>query len=168
MRAGFREHVVDAYCKRSEEMDVGISRLALFLDPRYKAGVSTDTFKDLVQLACMLARKWCWSEEDAQALVSAMTNYNAGLAPYDLEWDGKTFNLRAWWSSISAATSEAKLLCTIALALADICPHAAAPERVFSAMGWYEGSRRNALGTETTGMLASIKMHYVHHPTERL
>ena len=35
----FKKHVVKSYCKRLQEMDLPIGRLALLLDPRYRRAV---------------------------------------------------------------------------------------------------------------------------------
>ncbi len=82
----------------------------------------------------------------------------AGEAPYNLEAGGNGFKLKAWWLSVRSSANE--VLVDLAVLLIDVVPHAAAPERTFSTMGWFQTDTRNRLGAHTTGMLTAIKTHY--------
>lgn len=55
---------------------------------------------------------------------------------------------------------DGAVLAEMAGVLLDVVPHAAGPERVFSQMGWYEGSTSSRMNTDTTGKKVAIKLHY--------
>ena len=65
-----------------------------------------------------------------------------------------------WWWSTVAKNPSAAVLAELAGVLLDVVPHAAGPERVFSQMGWFEGSTSSSLATSTTAKKVAIKMHY--------
>jgi hAT family C-terminal dimerisation region len=69
---------------------------------------------------------------------------------------GEYFKLKSWWRQKFGQNCDE--LCTLACMLADIVPHAASPERVFSMMGWYQSKRRNRLGIKTVQSMAAIKL----------
>ena len=48
----YKEHFIGAYNMRADELDMPISRLAMFLDPRFKAAACNDpaAFKEMVKL----------------------------------------------------------------------------------------------------------------------
>jgi hypothetical protein len=72
---------------------------------------------------------------------------------------GDSFSCKTWWSTV-AKNPSAAVLAELAGVLLDVVPHAAGPERVFSQMGWFEGSTSSSLATSTTAKKVAIKMHY--------
>lgn len=62
----------------------------------------------------------------------------------------------AFWQPLRHRVGE---VADLAFVLHSIPPHAAAPERLFSTMGWFEEGRRTCLGVSTNAKLATIKMH---------
>ena len=59
---------------------------------------------------------------------------------------------------LDANTNSNSTLVSLALLLLDLVPHAADPERVFSAMGWFSDSRRNRMSQGLLTALTAIKM----------
>ena len=109
--------------------------------------------------AGVIMHKRKYGKEQLEALVSAMLVYKAGAPPYDLQYGGENFNVRAWWSAVRGNTSTE--LVNLALLLLDIVPHAAATERIFSMLGWFHSKLRTALGVELTDMLSTTRQHYM-------
>lgn len=86
-------------------------------------------------------------------------NYKDGINPFNRAYGGSAFSVRDWWQALGA-TGLCPQLVQLAIMLLDVVPHAAAPERMFSMMGWYEGCTRNKLGIQTTAMMTTIRQFY--------
>eukprot|EP00898_Chlorokybus_atmophyticus_P001778 jgi/Chlat1/2600/Chrsp178S02497 len=139
-------------------MDIKLARLALFLDPRYKgAATRTEDMKPLHRVAIAVMKKRGHNLQECERLLTQLAEYKAGLSPFNHPCGGDTFNLRAWWLAAGATRAE---ITTLAIVLLDLVPHAAAPERTFSTMGWFHSDKRNRMNALTTGMLAAVKVHH--------
>lgn len=93
-----------------------------------------------------------------QALLAAgKDHYGKYKAPFDLPTTSLT--CRDWWTTIEK-DEDAVFVAELAGMLLDVVPHAAGPERVFSLMGWYEGSTSNSMAPSTTAKNVAIKLHY--------
>eukprot|EP00877_Chromochloris_zofingiensis_P009689 jgi/Chrzof1/4974/Cz15g07030.t1 len=140
-------------------MNVGLCRLALFLDPRYKdLASSRGQLQGIVNQAATLHQKRKHTLEQCEILISQIMAYSAGLPPYNMPFgDLKTFNPKLWWLSLGVAADQ---LSSLAVFLFEICPHAATPERIFSYMGMYQSDVRNRLLVPSLAMMTTVKMHY--------
>jgi hypothetical protein len=111
--------------------------------------------------ALNIARARGYSMEQCVALRDQLVAYNAGVGGV---WVAafKPSNLTpatsptAFWQPLRAHAAE---LAELALVMHSIVPHSASSERVFSAMGWFQSSRRGCLAVSTTAKLTTIKMH---------
>ena len=171
----FAVHVAARFERRSREMDTPYLRLALFLDPRFKLAVKTaeNYSGELQRLAVSIAKRRGYSFTQCINLRTQLLQYQAGV---DSVWTTALQGLTAstspvtFWSALRCRDGF-KELATLALVLHSIPPHAAGPERLFSAMGWFEGGRRACLAVDTNAKLATIKMHVDQqqrkHGTER-
>jgi hypothetical protein len=56
--------------------------------------------------------------------------------------------------------ADGAVLAELAGVLLDVVPHAASAERVFSQMGWFEGTTSHRMATSTTAKKVAIKLHY--------
>lgn len=99
------------------------------------------------------------TEPEVEQLCQQLMRYRAGINPFNQARGGAAFNVRDWWLAVGASRACNELV-HLALVLHDIVPHAAAPERTFSLMGWYESGNRHGLGIQTNAMMAAIKQHY--------
>jgi hypothetical protein len=98
-------------------------------------------------------------EAELKKLVGQMQAYKAGLPPYNQLYAGEQSQqaTRLWWSAINAAGTN--IIVNLAILLLDVVPHAAAPERLFSMLGWFQSNLRNRLSVGTTGMMAVTRQH---------
>ena len=92
-------------------------------------------------------------------MLSQLSNYSSYCAPFNLPASGPGFSCHTWWSTVGQ-NADGAVLAEMAGVLLDVVPHAAGPERVFSQMGWYEGSTSSRMTTATTAKKVSIKLHY--------
>eukprot|EP00898_Chlorokybus_atmophyticus_P002936 jgi/Chlat1/3643/Chrsp238S03648 len=95
----------------------------------------------LTAQAGLLHKKRGHGIRKVQRLLKQMQMYNKLSTPFHCT-RGEEFNVRAWWLSICQAST--KELVNLAVLLLDIVPHAAAPERTFSLMGWFHSDRATA------------------------
>lgn len=159
---GFALHAAKAFNTRSKEMDTPYLRLALFLDARFKTCVKTtgEHWQELQTLAIDIARRRSYTLEQGRALSHQLHAYNTGLAgvwPEVLQ--SPSLNIATspveFWTPMRERVPE---LAELALAIHAIVPHAASAERLFSALGWFQGGRRASLRVDTAAKLAAIKM----------
>jgi hypothetical protein len=92
-------------------------------------------------------------------MVVQLRAYRAGLPPFNQACTGgqTIWGVRAWWTSLNS--EDTSNIVNLAILLLDVVPHAAAPERVFSMLGWYQSKFRNRLSVTTTGMMAVTRQH---------
>jgi hAT family C-terminal dimerisation region len=93
---------------------------------------------------------------EADRLEEQLLTYRIADPPFTVSTDVEHFNLARWWRERSGQRSDE--LVKIGRLLADIVPHAASPERLFSMMGWLHSNRRNRLNVDTVKALATIKL----------
>jgi hypothetical protein len=107
--------------------------------------------------ALLLGLRLGWTQTQGARLSDQFKTYKASEeafnAPADVELS--SFDLAGWWRLRAGQKNE---LVQIGRPLADIVPHAAAPERLFSMMGWIHSNMRNSLHLDTVNCLATIKM----------
>ncbi|CAN0136755.1 unnamed protein product, partial [Phaeothamnion confervicola] len=98
-----------------------------------------------------------------------MRAYRAGVAPFDvMVCESRCHGaVRAWWIQVGQCPGG-DIISKLAIVLLDVVPHAAAPERTFSLLGWLQSERRNRMDVATVGALAAIKMHHVQGEAPRL
>jgi hypothetical protein len=157
----FKQHIVTAFNKRAVEMQSELSRLALFLDPRFKHLVGDDParFDSITRQAMLVYKKRRHGREACVALMAQLQAYKANASPYNRPSGGGGFDTRTWWQACSNSQNEQ--LVDLALLLLDIVPHAAAPERTFSMLRWFETGRRCNLDTGTSLMMAAVRQHWM-------
>lgn len=159
--AGFALHVAEQYNKRAKELASPLCRLALFLDPRYRsAAVAASTpekMDELMITAGKIMKAYGNSAARVQAALDQMEDYTSARGVFGRAIDMRTFNLSSWWRSVQDTSNEP--LVALALLLAEVVPHAASPECVFSTMGWFEGGRRSSLSNTTNKQLTAVKMY---------
>lgn len=137
-------------------------RLALFLDPRFRQAAissSSNIMAAFVKEAARFGHLQGWDEPKINQLLHQLSNYAQFLPPFNMPVAGTGFNCKVWWSTVGH-NADAAVLAELAGVLQDVVPHAAAPERTFSAMGWFEGTNSSSMSTSTTGKKVAIKMHY--------
>jgi hypothetical protein len=86
--------------------------------------------------------------------------YRSGLGDYSGLHVQPNTDARLWWLTRGKQSAGSEKLAELAELLMDIVPHAAAPERIFSTMGWQQDKTRNRLSATTTTMLTTIKVFY--------
>lgn len=94
---------------------------------------------------------------ECRQLMASLQQYAVGSAPYDMPTP-HPLDVRAWWGSVRSQDNAA--IVGLAQLLLDVVPHAADPERVFSAMGWFQSARRNRMGQEMLTMMTAVKQHH--------
>jgi hypothetical protein len=111
----------------------------------------------LVQ-ALHLGVKLGWNKSQGARLSDQFKTYKASEEPFNSPADVEleSFDLAGWWRLRAGQKNDE--LVQIGRLLADIVPHAAGPERLFSMMGWIHSNRRNSLHSDTVKCLATIKM----------
>lgn len=158
----FQTHIIWAFSSRAKQQDQVLCRLALFLDPRYRQAAissSSNIMASFVQEAAQFAYLQGWEEEKINKLLSQLSKYGSYHTPFNLLASGPGFSCQSWWSTVGQNADGAELA-EMAGVLLDVVPHAAGPERVFSQMGWYEGSTSSRMNTDTTAKKVAIKLHY--------
>lgn len=159
---GFQQHIIWAFSTRAKQQDQVLCHLALFLDPRYRQAAlssSSNIMASFVQESAQFGYLQGWDQEKINQLLSQLSNYSRYLAPFNLPASGTGFSCQTWWSTVGQ-NADGAVLAEMAGVLLDVVPHAAGPERVFSQMGWYEGSTSTRMTTDTTAKKVSIKLHY--------
>lgn len=159
---GFQTHIIWAFSTRAKQQDQPLCRLALFLDPRYRQAAlrsSSNSMAAFVEEAAKFGYLQGWDEEKINQLLSQLSKYSSYHAPFGLPASGIGFSPRMWWSTVGQ-NADGAVLGELAGVLLDVVPHAAGPERVFSQMGWYEGSTSISMNTDTTAKKVAIKLHY--------
>lgn len=159
----FQTHIIWAFSTRAKQQDQVLCRLALFLDPRYRQAAlsssSSNIMASFVQESARFGYLQGWDEEKINQLLSQLSSYSTYNAPFNLPASGIGFSCRTWWSAVGH-NADGAVLAEMAGVLLDVVPHAAGPERVFSQMGWYEGTNSSRMTTETTAKKVAIKLHY--------
>lgn len=104
-------------------------------------------------------RKRGFSEEQCEVLVEQLQRYKVGAGPFAAPLSAQG-SVTVWWQSLQ---DEESVIVDLAVALYDLVPHAAATERHFSQMKWYNADRRCRQSVHTINMLATIKAYLQHH-----
>lgn len=165
----YQEHIIWAVSVRAKQQDTELSRLALFLDPRFRQaarrGASAEAPPNFNgRLSVYAASQGC-DELQIEGVLGQLSQYGQGVAPFNqaiasgISINGE-FSAAAWWAAVADSNAWAKPLAELAIALHEVVPHAAAPERAFSTMGWYAGGKATRLAVETNKQKAAVKMHY--------
>lgn len=158
----FQTHIIWAYSTRAKQQDQVLCRLALFLDPRYRQAdlsSSSNIMASFVQEAAKYGYLQGWGEAKIQQLLQQLNSYSNYLAPFNLPAAGAGFTCQMWWSTVGQ-NADGAVLAELAGVLLDVVPHAAGSERVFSQMGWFEGTTSHRMATTTTAKKVAIKLHY--------
>jgi hypothetical protein len=100
------------------------------------------------------------SEQQGVELAQELRRYRSGVGEYSGLHVNPNTDARLWWQTRGMQSVGAEKLAELAELLQDIVPHAAAPERIFSTMGWTQNKTRNRLSAVTTTMLTTIKVFY--------
>lgn len=98
--------------------------------------------------------------EAATALGHQLWAYHEKQGPYSTDHN-PSLPAQEWWRGIKDPT--ALPLCTLAILILDMVPHAAAPERMSSYMGWYQNEKRNRMLPTTLTGLVQVKQYYDAH-----
>lgn len=161
----YQEHIIWAVSVRARDQDTVLSRLALFLDPRFRQAASSNSssgISDFISKASHFAASQGWDQPRITAVLGQLSQYSLGQHPFDLPCAAGTsssgFSARMWWQTIRNNAAAADLA-ELVLVLVEVVPHAATPECVFSTMGWYEGSKSNRLSVGINAQKTAIKMH---------
>lgn len=160
--SGFQAHIIWAFSTRAKQQDQVICRLALFLDPRFRQAAissSSNIMAAFVQAAAKFGHLQGWDEAKINQLLQQLSQYTEFHPPFNLPVASAGFSCKVWWSTVGK-NADAAVLAELAEVLLDVVPHAAAPERTFSTMGWFEGANSSRLTTSTTSKKVAIKMHY--------
>jgi hypothetical protein len=106
-------------------------------------------------------RKRKYSKQAITNLITQLQAYKAGMPPYDSPWPGSDtpWGMRVWWTCL--ASEATSVIVNLAVLLLDVVPHSAAPERLFSMLGWFHSKLRNRLTVGLTGMMA-VTRHHLH------
>jgi hypothetical protein len=103
-----------------------------------------------------LGMKLGYKFEQGKKLVDQLTTYRVGEGLFQAPTDVENFSLSTWWRDRAGLPNDE--LVKIARLLADIVPHSAGIERMFSVMGWLHSDTRNRLNVATVKSLATVKM----------
>lgn len=156
---GFQTHIIWAFSARAKKQDQVLGRLALYLDPRFRQAAlrgDGNLMCDFGTAATTFGHAQGWPQEKLTKLLEQLGNYGDYKPPFNQPCDG---SCRSWWSNCGK-NEDGAALAELAGVLFDVVPHAAAPERVFSLMGWYEGATSSSMVTSTTAKKVAIKMHF--------
>jgi hypothetical protein len=174
-RTGQKEVMITAaaaFNARAKEMDAPLNRLALLLDPRFKhlANVSNaqhgdandpgrNIFKLLAATGGEVLKKRGYGREAFLRFHSQLQLYVGGAAPFDGTCGSDSGAVKFFWKTCSISPHAAELS-HIALLLRDVCPHAAALERIFSLFGLIQTDVRNRLHARSLHNIATVKEYY--------
>ena len=183
--ADFQKHCIVAFNRRCAELNLPLCRMALFLDPRYKAAVDTPQgFRSIVRtvsrsfsvynlIVATVYKSGSMQLRACSTLQALGVMKNRGYSGEDCS--ALITQLQAYKISrapfdallgkpedFSAqhwwrSIDESLIIVQLAVFLYDGVPHAATVERLFSIMGWYHSAVRNRLGVGTTGRMSAIK-----------
>lgn len=159
---GFQAHIIWAFSTRAKQQDQIMCRLALFLDPRFRQAAissSSNMMASFVEEAAKFGHLQGWDATKINQLMQQLSNYAEFQPPFNMPVTSTGFSCKVWWSTVGK-NADAAVLAELAEVLQDVVPHAAAPERTFSTMGWFEGANSSSMNTSTTGQKVAIKMHY--------
>jgi hypothetical protein len=105
------------------------------------------------------------SEQQGVELAQELRKYHSGLGAFSGLHVNPNTNARLWWQTRGKQSAGSEKLAELAELLQDIVPHAAAPERIFSTMGWQQNKTQNRLSTTTTTTLTTIQVfNDAQHP----
>ena len=93
-------------------------------------------------------------ESSCTSLADQMYQYRQGSPPFNAPF-AEPFDLRRWWQCRNVAGAEE--IAGLGLLLGAVVPHAAEPERLFSAAGQNQSKLRNGLSVHVNMMLTTIK-----------
>ena len=92
----------------------------------------------------------------AETLISQLSEFKERNSPYGVRYDCQISKPLTWWNLIEDKYENLQLL---AKKIFSIVPHSASCERVFSALGWFYGKKRQRLGINNLESLSKIR-HY--------
>jgi hypothetical protein len=92
----------------------------------------------------------------AETLISQLSEFKERNSPYGVGYDCRVSKPLTWWNLIEDKYENLQLL---AKKIFSIVPHSASCERVFSALGWFYGKKRQRLGINNLESLSKIR-HY--------
>src|SRR6266511_707800 len=92
----------------------------------------------------------------AETLILQLSEFKKRNSPYGIRYDCQILKPLIWWNLIKNKYENLQLL---AKKIFSIVPHSASCERVFSALGWFYGKKRQRLGINNLESLSKIR-HY--------
>lgn len=102
-------------------------------------------------------RRHGWDE--CLALRAELDVYNACQSPYDQPCAAGLTPIM-WWQRICPTEEPSKQVCSFAISLFSIVPHAADPERAFSQMGMIHTPMRNRFDADTVSDMTMVRQFY--------
>src|SRR6266498_4708925 len=92
----------------------------------------------------------------AKTLISQLSEFKERNSPYGVRYDCQISKPLTWWNLIKDKYENLQLL---AKKIFSIVPHNASCERVFSALGWFYGKKKQCLDINNLESLSKIR-HY--------
>src|SRR6266540_3671362 len=92
----------------------------------------------------------------AETLISQLSEFKERNSPYGVRYDCQISKPLTWWNLIEDKYENLQLL---AKKIFFIVPHSAFYERVFLALGWFYGKKKQRLGINNLESLSKIR-HY--------
>jgi hypothetical protein len=95
--------------------------------------------------ACQLQKDRKYGLDTVKALMDELRLYRVHQPPFHKPCTIDGGHIATYWRTRPRDTTGAQVLSDPAILLDDVVPHAAAPERTFSTMGWMKDKGRNRL-----------------------
>ena len=92
----------------------------------------------------------------AETLISQLSKFKERNSPYGVRYDCQISKPLTWWNLIEDKYENLQLL---AKKIFSIVPHSASCERVFSALGWFYGKKRQCLSINNLKSLSKIRYY---------
>src|SRR6266542_4259612 len=101
----------------------------------------------------------------AETLISHLSKFKERNSPYGVRYDCQISKPLTWWNLIEDKYENLQLL---AKKIFSIVPHSAFYERVFSALGWFYGKKRQRLGINNLESLSKIRYYNLTNMRDEL
>src|SRR6266511_5873935 len=101
----------------------------------------------------------------AETLISQLSEFKERNSPYGVRYDCQISKTLTWWNLIENKYENLQLL---AKKIFSIVPHSASCERVFSALGWFYGKKRQRLSINNLESIFKIRYYNLTNMRDKL
>ncbi|KAJ6459106.1 ribonuclease H-like domain-containing protein, partial [Mycena sanguinolenta] len=153
---GFLNHAKQTFDRRFRMIATPIYWLALFLHPLCRKlavsqSVHGHSLDFRVETALGLAKQWKWSVSKAMQLKVDLKAYHLFKSPFG----GGHRDAREWWGDVPKENHEG--IRELSILLANVVPHSAEVERLFSGLGGIQTARRSTLTVEHMEKMGKVR-----------